>query len=433
MATTPAPKRLWAMQLRQPLPRATVFDRIGFLIGTAAAIWLAVIIIIQGVRSPWALLWIVPIWAMTAYLVLPRLHRMLSDLYVPDYFFGRTRTADGLLGDPVNVAVDGSAAQLDAVMVKAGWHRADEITLASTWGIIVSTITRRSYPTAPVSPLMLFGRRHDVAYQQEVEGNPKQRHHVRFWHCPPGWLLPGGAEVDWLGAATYDTDVGLSLFTLQVTHRIDPNTDIERDHLIDTMREADPAVTVRVLEDFTTGYHSRNGGGDRFVTDGNLPIVELGAVHAAHPEASAVPRTRRLTSAQVMARAPLSVMIAVALIAVVAVMQMLDVFADPQTWLLVAGAAPGERILMAVVLVIYAAFAVGQLVLAWLLLRRRGRRSRVVLMVLVTITIVFMAIDYLNGTVALGLDWTLVSASVLCLTLLSLSSDSAGAWVRRGK
>ncbi|NLG61243.1 MAG: hypothetical protein GX539_03290 [Candidatus Cloacimonetes bacterium] len=122
-----------------------------------------------------------------------------------------------------------------------------------------------------------------------------------------------------------------------------------------------------------------------------------------------------------------------ALIAVVAVMQMLDVFADPQTWLLVAGAAPGERILMAVVLVIYAAFAVGQLVLAWLLLRRRGRRSRVVLMVLVTITIVFMAIDYLNGTVALGLDWTLVSASVLCLTLLSLSSDSAGAWVRRGK
>ena len=219
-----------------------------------------------------------PVWAIMAYLVLPRLHRLLSDLYVPDYFFGRTRTADGLLGDPVNLGVDGSSAQLDAVMTRAGWHRADEITAASTWGIIVSTLTRRSYPTAPVSPLMLFGRRHDVAYQQEVAGNPKQRHHVRFWHCPPGWLLPGGAKTDWLGAGTYDTDVGLSLFTLQVTHRIDENTDIERDFVVHSAREADPAVRVRDLHDFTTGYHSRNGGGDRFITDGDLPILDVTAV-----------------------------------------------------------------------------------------------------------------------------------------------------------
>ena len=179
-------RRRWMLQMQQSLPPATVFDRTTFLVGTAAAVWLAAIIAIQGVRTPWALVWFIPIWAITAYLVLPRLHRMLSDLYVPDYFFGRTRTADGLLGDPVNLGVDGSGAQLDHVMTSAGWHRADEITAASTWRIIASTLTRRSYATAPVSPLMLFGRRHDVAYQQEVKGNPKQRHHVRFWHSPPG-------------------------------------------------------------------------------------------------------------------------------------------------------------------------------------------------------------------------------------------------------
>src|SRR5690554_4052354 len=193
MAQEHVSRRLWTLQMQQPLPAATVFDRLAFLAGGASALWLAVIIIIQGFRTPWALVWFIPVWAIIAYLILPRLHRLLSDLYVPDYFFGRTRTADGLLGDPVNLGVDGSAAQLDHVMTQAGWHHADEITLASTWRIIVSTLTRRSYPTAPVSPLMLFGRRHDVAYQQEVEANPKQRHHVRFWHCPPGWLLPGGA------------------------------------------------------------------------------------------------------------------------------------------------------------------------------------------------------------------------------------------------
>ena len=55
-------------------------------------------------------------------------------------------------------------------------------------------MSRRSYPEAPVSPLTLFGRVQDFAYQQEVDGNPAQRHHVRFWRCPDGWLLPGGAR-----------------------------------------------------------------------------------------------------------------------------------------------------------------------------------------------------------------------------------------------
>ena len=33
-----------------------------------------------------------------------------------------------------------------------------------------------------------------------------------------------------------------------------------------------------MVENFSTGYHSRNGGGDRVATDGHLPIVDLDAV-----------------------------------------------------------------------------------------------------------------------------------------------------------
>lgn len=46
-----------------------------------------------------------------AYPALPRLHRILTRIYVPDYFIGRTRTSDGLLGDPVNLALLGRSFQ----------------------------------------------------------------------------------------------------------------------------------------------------------------------------------------------------------------------------------------------------------------------------------------------------------------------------------
>ena len=163
------------------------------------------------------------------------------------------------------------------------------MTLASSWRIITSTLRRRSYDEAPVSPLFLFGRQQDFAYQQEVDGNPAQRHHVRFWRCPEGWLLPGGTRVEWLAAGTFDTAVGLSLFTLQVTHRIDADTDIERDHIIQTLVAAEPNIRIEVIKDFSSGYHARNGGGDTIRTDGDLPIVDVSCVPVAARGDSAAP------------------------------------------------------------------------------------------------------------------------------------------------
>lgn len=252
-----------------------------FVFAGVAALWLAYLSLTETFTLGW---WGIPFfvgfWVLLAYLVLPRLHRILTTVYVPDYFIGRTRTSDGLLGDPVNLAFLGTGEQIETAMRAAGWTKADPVTLASSWRIITSTLRRRSYHEAPVSPLFLFGRQQDFAYQQEVDGNPAQRHHVRFWQCPDGWLLPGGRRVDWLAAGTFDTSVGLSLFTLQVTHRIDADTDVERDHIVKTVTDADPRVAVDVIADFATGYHARNGGGDSIRTDGDLPIVDVRAVEA---------------------------------------------------------------------------------------------------------------------------------------------------------
>jgi hypothetical protein len=267
-------------------------DALFFAFSAVSAIWLAFLLLRVGIRPGWPLLVLVVFWLFFSYLLLPRLHRVLTRLYVPGYFIGRARTSDGLLGDPVNLAMLGREEQAHQAFTAAGWVRADDLDLRSARRIISSTLRRRSYPHAPVSPLILFGRQQDFAYQQEVEGSPSRRHHIRFWRCPEGWMLPGGYPVEWLAAGTYDKSVGLSLFTLQITHKIEENTDVERDFVVSTVVAANPPVDVELIENFSSGYHARNGGGDRIETDGDLPILDLRAVPAA-TEPAATPTDSR--------------------------------------------------------------------------------------------------------------------------------------------
>lgn len=143
----------------------------------------------------------------------------------------------------------------------------------TAWNIVVASVLRKSYPSAPVSHPYLFGRQEDFAYEREVNGNPARRHHVRFWKTPEGWSLPGGIAADWLAAATYDRSVGLSLFTGQVTHKIDAHIDLERDHFDrdDSLRLT--RCVVGVIDRYFNAYHARNGGGDTIRTDGDLPVL----------------------------------------------------------------------------------------------------------------------------------------------------------------
>lgn len=215
------------------------------------------------------------LWAFTAYLVLPRIYRALTKVFIPDYFIGRTKTADGIFGDPINLALRCSKRQLQEAMARAGWQTAEPATPKSALRVVYATMLKKSYPTAPMSNLYLFGRRQDLAYQQQVNGNPKARHHVRFWKTPKHWWLPGGLRADWVGAATYDRAVGFSFFTGQVTHRIAEHVDEERDFVVASLRQANPNVKVDLKKHYMSSFSDRNGGGDRIQTDGSLPLLYL--------------------------------------------------------------------------------------------------------------------------------------------------------------
>jgi hypothetical protein len=403
-------------------------DHAFFVLGGAAAVWLAFLLVGESFHLGWGQVWFsVVFWAFLAYLLLPRLHRILTTIYVPGYFIGRARTSDGLLGDPVNVALMGTEAQIHAIMRAAGWTIADDVTFASSRRIVSSTLLRQSYTQAPVSPLYLFDRQQDFAYQQEVDSNPGKRHHVRFWRCPEGWMLPGGHKVDWLAAGTYDRSVGFSLFTLQITHKIEQNTDVERDHIVRTVSEAEPAVTVRVIKDFSTGYHSRNGGGDSISTDGDLPIIDARRVPVPtdQPASQTDSRDRRpaptMTGAfLVVIRALAALALAITLLTSGGTVTLEDANPDPQT------TTAAIVTVAAIVLV----FGLGEVFLAWrIFLGSNG--ARVIAMGLSSISIVAQAIDASTGTTNLTLEAGLSGLATDILVLLALSSQRARIYAKR--
>ncbi|MGL3807273.1 LssY C-terminal domain-containing protein [Paeniglutamicibacter sp. R2-26] len=405
-------------------------DHVFFVLGGTATIWLAYLLVGESFTLGWGQLWFpLVFWAFVAYLLLPRLHRILTQIYVPGYFIGRARTSDGLLGDPVNLALLGTESQVHAAMRGAGWTMAEPVAFASGLRIAKATILRRSYPQAPVSPLYLFGRQQDFAYQQEVDSSPGKRHHVRFWQCPEGWLLPGGRRVDWLAAGTYDRSVGFSLFTLQVTHKIEANTDVERDHIVSSVASAEPAAAVTVIEDFSTGYHSRNGGGDSISTDGDLPVIDLrnlrtaaGAPPTAPLRGTGMPAPTVVGAALVVARA------AVALLLVPVLLAISTAPAAPTVDGAVAG-PEATRTALFVVAGVVLAFGLGELLLAWGILAGSSR-ARVAAMWLSTASIIIQAADVATGVSRITLTTGLAALACDVLILLALSSSRAGTYAR---
>ena len=404
-------------------PVREILDGVFFVIGTVLVLWLGWIVFSIGLDRWFAIGSIFLFWVLLAYVGLPRLQEVLSKVYVPDYFIGRSLTDIGVLGDPINLALDGNESDIHAAMSRAGWTRADELTIRSSWRIVVSSVLRRPYPQAPVSSLFLFGQRQAFAYQQEVDGNPSQRHHVRFWPVPDGWKLPGGFQVQWLAAATYDKAVGISLFTLQVTHRVDADIDIERDYVIDTVRYVVPEASLRVIKDYSSAFTTRNGGGDVVRTDGSLPILDLTGLQAPEPE-RVQPATDALSRAMSHRVPPPSLLAA-------AVMSMAKAAVTLATVLVaVVGGDSLSVTASSRELAVMGSSALGLLGL-WVFVLAHHAWARIALMGVCTVEAVTQLVDLSAAEDVHFL--VLMSTAITVLILIAVSSDGARRWVRPGR
>jgi LssY C-terminus len=183
-----------------------------------------------------------------------------------------TLTSLGLPGDPLNVGLEGSEADILCSMNAAGWSPADPVTFRSSAKIVVSVLLNRAYPDAPVSPLFYQARREDLAFEKPSGGSPDTRHHVRFWKV----LDKGEAgRPVWLGAATFDRSVGVSHYTGQITHHIAPDIDAERDLISADLASADKVEAIYEVSGVGPTVMGRNGGGDPYFTDGEILFSRL--------------------------------------------------------------------------------------------------------------------------------------------------------------
>lgn len=212
---------------------------------------------------------VVALWLLTAYVILPTVLRHYDQNPRLEDAPKTTVTSLGIPGDPLNVGLIGSEDSVLQAMLGSGWTPADPVTIRSSLRIAWSVVRDQPYPDAPVSPLFVFGRKQDLAFQKAVGDSARRRHHVRFWKAAD--LGRQGIPL-WIGAVTFDTSVGLSRNTAQITHHIDPDVDAERDALIGGLSDLGWLLEIYQVTGVGATLLGRNGGGDPYYTDGELSV-----------------------------------------------------------------------------------------------------------------------------------------------------------------
>ena len=185
-----------------------------------------------------------------------------------------SHTKSGATGDPINVLFVGGKDQILQSFHQAGWLIPDPITTKSSMKIAMDSLAHRSYPTAPVSNLYVYGRVQDLAFEKPTS-DVQNRGHIRIWKT--GSLIDGQSV--WVGAATYDSGIEVSGTTHLPTHHIAPTVDLER-NVVGT----DLATTSLVKEEASAAFtppimFAHNGGGDYYESDGTILVISFTLAH----------------------------------------------------------------------------------------------------------------------------------------------------------
>ncbi|MFH0916949.1 MAG: LssY C-terminal domain-containing protein [bacterium] len=170
---------------------------------------------------------------------------------------------------PVSLVFLGSGADLLEAFASAGWHVADRVTPRTAVRAFTRGVLNRPYASAPVLPVFLDGKLHDLAFQKHDDaGTSRCRHHARWWLTD---FTCDGKQV-WVATASFDAGVGIGrLFPLPI-HHIHPDIDAERDYVVRSVTgtgRVEVTQHVRVTEPMT----GKNAAGDRFFTQGTALVL----------------------------------------------------------------------------------------------------------------------------------------------------------------
>lgn len=176
------------------------------------------------------------------------------------------------LGDMVNFVIVGSQKQMQDALEAASWHIADSDNRKAVLNALMETYDSKDYLAMPMSTLYLFDRKQDFGYEMaDPIAMVASRHHFRIWKAPFTWK---GQEV-WVGAGTHDIGFAKDKRNNNVTHKIDPSVDGERENIGGSLQKADKAKTMTYYLPPNPIQDAKNATGDGYHSDGRLLVVFL--------------------------------------------------------------------------------------------------------------------------------------------------------------
>ena len=176
----------------------------------------------------------------------------------------------GNMGDMVNFVFVGSQEKVQAALTAADWHLADVDSKEAGLKAILNTYQKKDYLEMPMSHLYLFDRMQDFGYEQaQAFSVVATRHHFRMWKAPFTW----NNETVWVGAATHDTGFEKDVRTGKLTHKIDPNIDVERDSLGQGLQKTGKTKSMTFYLPPNPVQDAKNASGGSYHSDGRLLVV----------------------------------------------------------------------------------------------------------------------------------------------------------------
>jgi len=176
-------------------------------------------------------------------------------------------------GDMVNFLIIGSQEAMEKVFTTAGWVKVDADVKATVLHGLIESISKESYLTMPMSQLYLFGRAQDYGWAHaEPISVVASRNHLRIWKAP----FDVHGQTLWVGAATHDVGFERDQRNNGVTHKIDPDIDLERDYVEKTLSSTGLVDEVTHFGPENPMKEARTATGGSFHSNGQVLILKLG-------------------------------------------------------------------------------------------------------------------------------------------------------------
>jgi LssY C-terminus len=177
-------------------------------------------------------------------------------------------------GDMVNFLIIGNEDAMKKVFTTAGWVHVDADVKSTILLGAIASLEKESYLTMPMSQLYLFGRPQDYGWAHaEPVKVVESRNHLRIWKA--SFAVNG--QMLWVGAATHDIGFERDQRNNGLTHKIDPDIDLERDYLEKTLSSTGLVAELTHFLPKDPMQEAKTATGGSFHSNGQVLVLKLSA------------------------------------------------------------------------------------------------------------------------------------------------------------